>query len=317
MESNHSSKITGERVLQRSGLGPVLCDWQALKGGVSSSVYRMSYLDATGERLDAVVRCHGDIDFARNPHLAADEYACVSVVYDALGSVPRPLYLCDDSTILGRPFVIYRYVAGEVVSTAASLGLRIPAMASWLAGLHELYVADLGLQVSSPSALVPRQAIQDSAREPDVEVFEPQIRRLLQQFQQPLRSGNAVLLHGDYWSGNLIWQNQRLVAVIDWEDFGVGDALADLGCARLELLWAADQEAVTGFTEIYLRARGLEAREIAAALGYWDLCSVLPFAHTLATIAKGEADRSSKRLALAGFVQRAATALGTSIVLRT
>ena len=110
-----------------------------------------------------------------------------------------------------------------------------------------------------------------------------------------------------------MWQNARLVAVIDWEDFGVGDALADLSCARLELLWATNAEEVDRFTEIYLRASGRNLEMVATSIAYWDLRSVLPFAHMLSNISASQADRGQKRQQLAGFVRRAAAVLGVSL----
>jgi len=278
-------------------------------------VYRLGYLDEAGKRCDAVVRCHGDIDYANNSHIAADEFAFVSALRETLQTVPRPLYLGADKAVMARPYAIYEFVEGELVSDTASLGSRIPQMAQWLANLHELDAGEFKLRVSSSSVLVPRQALRDSSSPLDEEVFEPQIRGLLEQFSQPLISGKPVLLHGDYWSGNLLWQDKDLVAVIDWEDFGVGDAFADLGCARLELLWATNESFVERFTDSYLRARGLALVDVARALAYWDLCSVLPFANTLQAISLNDADRSSKRKALAGFVGRAANALDGSFEL--
>lgn len=313
MLPDHSLKSTGESVLLQSALGPTLCHWQPLAGGVSASVYQIGYLDETGKRCDAVVRCHGDVDYARNSLLASDEFACVSALHKVGKSVPRPLFLGTDSNVFGRPFAIYEYIEGERVSDALGLGRRITAMASWLADLHKLDLARLELRVSTANNLQPRQTLRPLSGLPDKEIFEPQIRQLLQRIVQPPIKGKPVLLHGDYWSGNLLWQHESLVGVIDWEDFGVGDALADLACARLELLWATDETAVRRFTEDYLRARGLELGPIAGALGYWDLCSVLPFANTIGAISTGDADRSNKRAALAGFVQRAAAALDATL----
>ena len=277
-------RSVGESVLRQSGLGHTLCLWQPLEGGVSASVYQMGYLDEAGNRHDAVVRCHGDVDYARNSLLASDEFACVSALHKVGISVPRPLFLSADAIVLGQPFAVYEFVEGELVSDALGIGQRIPAMASWLADLHEIDLEKLDLRVSANNALLPRQALRELSGSADKDIFEAQIRMLLQRFPQPLLSGEPVLLHGDYWSGNLLWRNSRLVGVIDWEDFGVGDALADLGCARLELLWAADEAEVRHFTESYLAARGLDLDPLTRALGYWDLCSVLPFANTLAVI---------------------------------
>ena len=61
-----------------------------------------------------------------------------------------------------------------------------------------------------------------------------------------------VVLHGDYWPGNVLWQDGRLVAVIDWEDASLGDPLADLATARVELLCRYGDDAMERFTTRYL-----------------------------------------------------------------
>ena len=51
------------------------------------------------------------------------------------------------------------------------------------------------------------------------------------------RRNLPALLHGDYWPGNVLWEDGRLAAIIDWEDASVGDPLVDVSNARLEILW--------------------------------------------------------------------------------
>lgn len=77
------------------------------------------------------------------------------------------------------------------------------------------------------------------------------------------RRNRPVLLHGDYWPGNTLWREGRLVAVVDWEDAAVGDPLADVANARLELLWARGAEAREEFTRRY--------RSLAPAVDFTDL----------------------------------------------
>jgi aminoglycoside phosphotransferase (APT) family kinase protein len=79
--------------------------------------------------------------------------------------------------------------------------------------------------------------------------------------------GPARLLHGDYWPGNLLWRDSRLVAVLDWEDAAIGDPLSDLACARAELACAAGEAVVRRFTDAYSSQTGLDANRLAI----WDL----------------------------------------------
>ena len=83
----------------------------------------------------------------------------------------------------------------------------------------------------------------------------------------------SVLLHGDYWPGNILWQNDTLVAVIDWEDAALGDPLSDLAITRLDLRWIFGTAAMKTFTEKYLRQVKLDITDLPV----WDLYAALRF----------------------------------------
>jgi aminoglycoside phosphotransferase (APT) family kinase protein len=85
------------------------------------------------------------------------------------------------------------------------------------------------------------------------------------------RHNEPVLLHGDFWPGNILWRNGRIVAVIDWEDAAIGDPLADLANSRLEILWAFGINAMQSFTRQYQSMTAIDF----ANLPYWDLCVAL------------------------------------------
>nr|WP_232345185.1 phosphotransferase [Paenactinomyces guangxiensis] len=89
----------------------------------------------------------------------------------------------------------------------------------------------------------------------------------------PLPERNkSVLLHGDFWPGNLLWKDGQLVAVIDWEDAAFGDPLADVANCRLEILWAFGIDAMNDFTHQY---QSMVTTIDFTHLPYWDLCAAL------------------------------------------
>ena len=45
----------------------------------------------------------------------------------------------------------------------------------------------------------------------------------------PIASSDAVIVHGDFRVGNLIWHGRQVVAVLDWERADLGDPMVDLG----------------------------------------------------------------------------------------
>jgi aminoglycoside phosphotransferase (APT) family kinase protein len=87
------------------------------------------------------------------------------------------------------------------------------------------------------------------------------------------------LLHGDFWPGNILWKDDRLVAVIDWEDAAIGDPLSDVANSRLEILWAFGIDAMNDFTRRYASIR---TDVDFTDLPYWDLCAGLRLSSRIA-----------------------------------
>ena len=86
------------------------------------------------------------------------------------------------------------------------------------------------------------------------------------------RLNKPILLHGDFWPGNLLWrEGAQLAAVIDWEDAKVGEPLADLAISRLDLLWIFGLDAMQTFTRHYQALAPLDYTD----LPYWDLYAAL------------------------------------------
>jgi len=87
------------------------------------------------------------------------------------------------------------------------------------------------------------------------------------------------VLYGDFWPGNVLYRADKLLAVIDWEDAGRGDPLADLANARLEITAQWGAPAAAEFTRRY---RAPVPCLDCAALPCWDLCAALRPAGRLA-----------------------------------
>jgi aminoglycoside phosphotransferase (APT) family kinase protein len=119
------------------------------------------------------------------------------------------------------------------------------------------------------------------------------------------RRNRPALLHGDYWPGNILWQDGRLVAIVDWEDAARGDPLADLANSRLEVLWAFGIEAMRLFTHHYRATTALDV----ANLPYWDLYAALRPASKLSTWGLDDATETAMREGHGLFVAQAFEAM--------
>src|SRR5262249_10930984 len=116
---------------------------------------------------------------------------------------------------------------------------------------------------------------------------EGRIRHILRSTWPIPQQNSPVLLHADFWPGNLLWREGHLVAIVDWEDAALGDPPADLANSRLEILWAFGIDAMDHFTQQY---RSMSTIDFSN-LPYWDLCVAL---RPISKIAEWAADTSAE-----------------------
>jgi aminoglycoside phosphotransferase (APT) family kinase protein len=99
---------------------------------------------------------------------------------------------------------------------------------------------------------------------------------LLQQADERVGSHGApaaalVFVHGDVWGGNMLWEGDRCVALIDWNTAGVGDPGVDLGSLRMQTALQYGQDAPAHVLEGWQRQAG----RAAIAVPYWDAVAAL------------------------------------------
>jgi len=237
-----------------------------LTGGISATVTALEVERGDGRVERWVVRQHGERDLRANPHIARDEFQLLQVAAAHGLPVPPPIALDDTGTILGSPYLIVGFVDGEDDFSPHDLPSTLRQMADTLAAIHA--VPD-----SAPLDFLPRtcRGYGPAPETLDASLQEGRIRAALDAYDPPA-TNCATLLHGDFWPGNILWRAGRIAAVIDWEDAALGDPLADLANARLEILWWFGDAAKDTFTARYLtQAAECDPR----SLPYWDLAAAL------------------------------------------
>lgn len=246
--------------------GQLLRAWP-LAGGVSALVTALEIARPDGAVKRAVVRQHGGVDLAQNPDIAADEFRLLQTLHAAGLPVPEPYFFDRSGEIVPTPYLVLAYVEGQTEFEPADVDEYVGQLAKVLAAIHRVPVPD---NVSFPPHL--GRGFGERPVVLDHSLDEGRIRDALEA-TWPLRTVNKeVLLHGDFWPGNVLWRDGRIAAVIDWEDARRGDPLADVSNARLEILWAFGRGVMYRFTKAY---RENTADVDFAYLAYWDLCAAL------------------------------------------
>ena len=269
-----------DQLLLRAFPGCRIEKCRELKGGVSAQavVVDLALAGATTKRV--VVRRPRYPTGEEALRVVEREHALLSQCA-ALGiPAPKPCFL----DVAARALVL-EYVEGAPEFAPADATDMLRQMAAQLARIH-------GVPASRELEFLPcrdETAARDVLQMPerlDASLEEAGLRAALAELWPWPRHNTDVLLHGDYWPGNLLWNDGRLVAVLDWEEAEVGDPLADVAVARLDILWAFGEEAMHAFTEYYREQTELDWRN----LPQWDLCIALRPMSNLARWAKAYAE---------------------------
>lgn len=258
------AEATGAYAIIAHRLGGELLRHWTLHGGVSARVVALELVYPNERVRCVVVRQHGATNWKRaEPEVTTNEYALLHALADAGLRVPRPLMLDVSGEVLPGGFVVLPFVDSS--PQAPAIDIVVERMASLLVQLHAQDVEALDVAL-----LLPRRDDQVQGALEYLPTDFHHVRRVLEDSATERASGDAdVVLHGDFWPGNILWREQAIIAVIDWEDAAVGDRLADVAGCRVELLWHHGQAASEGFVEHYARlsGRALDAVRLAT----WEL----------------------------------------------
>lgn len=235
-------------------------------GGVSAQITALEIERPDGPAEKLVVRQHGEVDRLQNPQIARDEFRLLQIAQAHGLAAPRPIYVDDACDIFPTPLVVIEFIEGETVFEPPDLAVYLRQLATELARIHSI-------KDSSELTFLPKQGNGFGNRPPtlDDSLSEGRIRNALEAAWPVSQANASVLLHGDYWPGNVLWNDGELAAVIDWEDARTGDPLSDLGNARLEILMALGHDAMHEFTRQYTSRVSIDLEN----LPYWELVAAL------------------------------------------
>ena len=253
MERQEPYAVLAER------LGGRLVSVEPLTGGVSAEA-ELLHLDLGGERRRVVAR-------------TASRFTEVGGRREELRRMGRLLAVLGDAGLpVGRPALVdpgsEEWLVLEYLDGTTDLpdpGVAMPELARLALQVHATPVArlvDLGLPLAVDPAREAREILARLLPEvdPDSVIEEPRSR-----------DAAPVLLHGDLWPGNVLWSEDRVVGLIDWEDCAVGDPERDLATARTELTLALGPQEAAEFRRAYDAAAPHPVDQHRVDL--WTVCS--------------------------------------------
>jgi len=256
-----------ERIVQKIDPRHKLIRAWELKGGISARVTALEIEQFDGQTKKLIVRQHGAVDLKQNPQIAADEFKLLHRLRSVHLATPQPYYCDQSGEILSTPYVVIEYIEGKTEFAPSDTQDLLLQLATHLSGIHAVNYAQLDLSFLPLQEAIFAEKLREHQEDEEAEAQERQIQHTLEAVWPFPQYNPSVLLHGDFWPGNVLWKDGQLVAIIDWEDARIGDPLADLANSRLEILWAFGDEAMQRFTESYQSLTNIDLTN----LPHWDL----------------------------------------------
>lgn len=168
---------------------------------------------------------------------AIHEAALLDALADLGVATPRPLPRRDGTGHLaehaGKPVIVFPFFAGDMLCQAAVDAPSLRALGGALATLH-LAGERIGPRAATMTqpfrfgreALLDRIAVLPDRAPAEVVASAATIRSSLE--QNPWRGTRTTVIHGDLFRDNVLWQEGRLVALLDFESAAIGCPAFDL-----------------------------------------------------------------------------------------
>jgi aminoglycoside phosphotransferase (APT) family kinase protein len=263
-----------EQVVQKVAPHSKLRRSWPLSGGISAEMTALELEHPDGHSQKMIVRRPSEQTLQRNPQAAADEFKLLQLTRSLDLATQTPYLLDQTGQIFPRPYLVIEYIEGKPEFAPPNLADFSRQLATHLARIHQV---DGSLPALSFLAQPVRGFVETFGRPPaalNTALDEGRIRQTLAAAWPLPQRNPSVLLHGDFWPGNLLWQAGRLAAIIDWEDARLGDPLTDFATSRLEIAWIFGPEAMATFSRHYQALLDLDYTN----LPYWDLYAALRLA---------------------------------------
>ncbi|MDD5177645.1 MAG: phosphotransferase family protein [Sterolibacterium sp.] len=232
-------------------------NWKGLKinkfvtldGGISKKTIFFETEDEVNGRQELVLRAEQPVNLL---HLGgckvAKEFYMIQLMFRAGMPVPEALWLEEDPSHLGHPFLVSRKAEGKTFggtlgSSNTPSDELLESIMSTLFQMHDIKIdpADPLVQKSHLMEWTPHKTVRDSTRYGVLEWLpnmiqlagikvSPQLMRCLRWLEKnvPDCDEPPVVLHYDYCYNNILVQNNTVSAILDWETSFLGDPAGDI-----------------------------------------------------------------------------------------
>jgi aminoglycoside phosphotransferase (APT) family kinase protein len=241
-------------------------------GSFSNHTHILEYRSKEGGVHKLVVRRYkvfGDYDRGEK---AGREFKTFELLNRHRVPAPEALLLDETGDILGMPGIVTRFVEGSLMLDAPPNPVDwARKLAKTLAQIHSIPIGDEERNFLLVGNSEATWFIKNEMPPAYMKAY-PQGAEVWQAVKDnfPLiHPVPPVLMHVDYWSGNILWHRDEIAAVIDWEEASYGDPGYDIAYARMNMILIGLPEAADEFLRAYETEMGTKVQN----LGFWSLAA--------------------------------------------
>jgi aminoglycoside phosphotransferase (APT) family kinase protein len=269
--SNMPSPEMLERALQKIGAGLRLKDIIPVEGAYSNHPFIIQAADVNGKDQKFVVKIYAVFGNYDRGEKARREFVALKFAYENGIPVPEPLLLDEKGDFIGSPAIVTEFCDAKHDLSPENQEEWAKTLASTLSDIHALpccilkdsFILDANREASwFLNSSEPPQFMRDFPR--GIEVWKAS-----NDLCTKLESLQTAIVHIDYWPGNILWKNDKIAAVLDWEEAAYGDPIIDVAYARMEMYIMGLSTAAGVFMEEYDKLSGNEARNLI----FWELAA--------------------------------------------
>ncbi|MBC7879180.1 MAG: phosphotransferase [Anaerolineales bacterium] len=243
-------------------------------GSFSNYTHIVSAKLKDGSPYQIVVRRYkvfGDYDRAEK---ARREFKTFQLLNQHQVPAPEVLYLDETGGVLGIPGIVTRFVEGKLIMDAPSNPLDwARKLAKTLAKIHSIPCKEEEQKFLLRGNEEATWFLKYDAPPKYMQEYPggADLWHLMKNLYTKIQADVPVLLHIDYWSGNILWDENEISAVIDWEEAAYGDPAVDVAYARMNMILMGLPNAADEFLQVYEAETGRKVEN----LGFWELAAAI------------------------------------------
>lgn len=247
--------------------------------GFSNRSFRIKAIQPDQSQANYVAKQYPAVENALGQDGAARaEFEYKTLTHLRKGGIPcpEPIFFDGKGVMLGLPLLVTKEIAGVQFLAHPANELwaeQASTVATLLAQIHtfpcpEDLIALLPDAETQATWFLKNETIPDYMQAyPDGELIWSILLRELPHIQ-PVA---PCLIHGDYWSGNILWDEGRLAGILDWENAAFGDLGFDVAYCRMEMFIDGMVEPAETFLKTYEACTG----QPVANLGLCELAAAV------------------------------------------